>query len=201
MRAILFISILGLACQCLGGCAGGADTFAVPAGQYDATFETARQVLRDERWLIERVDAQAGVISTQRRTDVLAGSFYFTVENLANRQQRFVRVLFAPQGGAAAPSPAPDPADPTLSSTSPDLTAAPVPLVMSVRVFIDRIEEPGRRLSTASTRLVSYTSDPVLIERGMEPSYRVAKGEDQPMAARIAQEIARRMGLSAVGGT
>lgn len=179
----------------LGGCAAGSAQCAVPAGAYSATFEAARNVLRDERWLIERVDASAGVLTTQRRADLVVDDAAGTLENLANRQLRHVRITFEPAEGGAAPIPPADAQDPERTSLSPDLTAGDVPLVMKVSVLIERVQRPGRRVQSDSIRLTSYSSDPALAERGLEPQFAAAAGNDAVMAGNLARRIAERAGL------
>lgn len=191
-----FILLLGLF---TGACTqGGVTSYAVAPGQYRQAFEASRQVLRDERWLVERVDAAQGVLTTQRRADLPAGDAYGTLENVMNRQIRHVRITFVPADGASRPVPLPDPASPELSSTTPDLTEGDVPLVMRVRVLVERVQRPGQRPATNSIRLSSYAIDPELVARGQQPLHSEPAGEDQAMAAEIARAIAASAGLSAV---
>jgi len=158
-------------------------------------FDIARDVLRDEGFILERVDAQLGVILTRPKTTAGLATPWHTdqstieqeIDDLANRQQRTVRITFAAAGSdpSGSTSPAPD-APPT------DLRAAQTPIDMSVRVIVERLQRPGRRISSASVRLSTYSIDTDFKDRGLAYGYAVPIEDDQNLAARLADEIAVR---------
>lgn len=191
--------VLG-ACAGLGACAssvqdlGGASaTLAVAPDRYDATFNAARGVLRDRGFILERVDARAGVITTQPKTtaglftpwDLDQQSLAQEAEDLFERQQRVVRITFerpeAPGGGAAT-SPAPESAGER---------------TMRVQVTIQRVHIPGRKIEPESISQTSYYYDPALGARAMQPSYAVAYKQDRPLEARLTELIAAAAALPA----
>lgn len=81
----------------------------------------------------------------------------------------------------------------SLPALGADLRAAPGPLVMHVDVVIDRVSVPHRRLETSSIRQSTFAQEPDLISRGMQPTYSVSKGRDDALAARLADEVRRRL--------
>lgn len=145
------------------------------------------------------------------------GSFGADTEGLAHYQRRTVRVTFTPATAAnaaeAAPSPGAIPAAGSGDSAAvgassvglpapgddagqggADLRAFAGPLRADVRVIVDRVYRPGRRGDATSARLQSFTSDPSLAARGLEPLYSVEFREDSALAARLAADISRSMG-------
>jgi hypothetical protein len=79
-----------------------------------------------------------------------------------------------------------------------DLREEVGPLVMKVDVIVDRVQRPGRRVETSSMSRSTFTMDTALAERGMLPTYSVARTRDDKLAARLASEIRARMGASGV---
>ncbi len=166
-----------------GGCAssdegGGAAMTLSGADEqagYEAAFQAARDELRDRGYLLERVDSQAGVITTQR-TGLPSG-----VEDVLNRQRHFVRVTFSP------------PADEQGAGEGADASPAGG-RVMTVRVITERVHRPGWRVPTSSVRLASAATDPALDDRGLRPVYAVPVSEDAGAAQDIAAAISRRTG-------
>jgi hypothetical protein len=168
------------------GCASGGDTAADPAaatagiaiGEYQYAFDAARDVLRDNQFSLERVDASAGVITTQRSTAMREPV------DVLQRRARLVVVNFSPaQAGelGQAMSPA-------------DVRDVTTPLAMTVKVIIERIEVPGWQIPPSSVRLASRTSDPEKAAADLEPLYTVPVGEDAELAASLAGQIRRRLG-------
>lgn len=183
MRNRLTGMVLGAAV--LGGCASapraGGEAGAV-VENYGRAFDAARTVLRDGGFVLERVDARAGVITTQPKTTAgiatpwhgEQSSLAQDVEDLLQRQQRVARVTFAARGGAG------------------DMLLVDSPAEMSVHVVVQRLQVPGRKLEPEAMRQHSYYLDPDLAERRMQPSYAVAWKEDSRLAERIAAEVTRR---------
>lgn len=157
-------------------------TARIPAGQYAAAFDAARRELRDAGFVLERVDAWSGVITTRPATS--AGfmtpwiGHQSTIEqelgDFAHRHQRTVRVTFEPAAPAADPG---------------DLRALDADLLMRTAVVVERVYQPLWRLDLSTIRQSSYATDPALVARGMQPSYAVAREEDTLLAARLMRRI------------
>src|SRR5690606_38676825 len=128
-------------------CASGGPTeVAIGPGEYAAAFNAARDVLRDARFEIDRVDARAGVITTVPKTTT-----WRDLEDVLNRHGRRVRVSFDPAGEAAEPD--------TIRDL---LTEEPGELVMRVRVVVEREQRPGWRLESSAAHLSTRAGDPAL---------------------------------------
>lgn len=200
MTARLAIALLAVVATGLwtGGCAArGPSELAIAPGDYPAAFEAAAEVIRDARFDIDRVDARAGVISSTPRVSTgialpwdMAGSTpERQFEDLLNRHARRIRITFEPAEEARQPE-----------GAAPDLLAAePMPLVMRVRVLVEREQRPGWRLDSTAISLSRRASDPALARRGMEPGYTVVVREDPDLSARLTERIAERIERSRGG--
>lgn len=179
LRTLLQLAALAFAALNLSGCASseGPTTFDVAPGQYTRAFNTARETLRDQFYSIDRVDAEAGVISTFPKDsaglatpwDSDQSSLKQEWEDLAADQRRTIRVVFERQPGGQEPA------------------------LGRVTVVVDRRYRPGIRIPAKSVKSASLTQDPALAQRGMWPAYDVAVEEDRALAARLAGEIANRL--------
>lgn len=164
-------------------------TFAVEAGGYAAAFDRAKRVLRDAGFILERVDAWSGVITTRPKGTAGLATIWdeeqLTVsqelDDLFNRHRRVVRITFRP-GTTASTSIA--------GETATDLRALAGPFTGFVHVTLERLDQPGWRLDTNSIRASTYCSDPAKILRSMEPQYVVASAEDRLLGERYATLIA-----------
>lgn len=170
----------------------------IPPGRYAEAFEAAKDVLRQYRFPLERVDARSGIIttSTKHSAGVLApwdreqGGLDDEFEQTLNRQVRSVVVEFVrPEAGeavagAGVTTPPPDPGD---------LREEPGPLLLRVSVEVTRVNRPGWRLSTKSIKSSSFATDLDLRARGMQPTFSTVVAEDPDLARRIAERI--RSGL------
>lgn len=180
-------------CAVLGACASSVQelneagsTMPVAADRYDTTFDAARQVLRDRGFILERVDAREGVITTQPKTtaglvtpwDREQQAFDQELEDLFERQQRVVRITFEPTAQAG---------DVAVGSPG-DLPAGE--RAMRVQVTIQRVHIPGRKIEPEAISQTSYYWDPDLGARGMQPSYAVAYKQDRLLEARLTELIA-----------
>lgn len=179
LRTLLHLAALFLIALQLAGCASsdGPTTFDVASGQYTRAFNTARETIRDEFFSIDRVDFEAGVISTFPKEsaglatpwDSEQSSLKQEWEDLAADQRRTIRVVFEREPGSS---------EPTLGR---------------VTVVVDRRYRPGIRVPAKSVRSASLTQDPALAQRAMWPAYDVAIEEDRALAARLAGAIAKRL--------
>lgn len=167
----------------LSGCSTpGTGEFQVPPGRYAAAFDATREVLLSNRFILERVDAQEGVITTRAKPSSGLGTPWDgeqstlgqEIEDLAQMQQRRVRVTFQPRSGQ----------DP--SASEPDQ-------IGSVEVVVERVYRTDWRPSTRAILLSGDAVDRVQAARGMPGWYEVALTRDDRFAARLADEVVRRL--------
>lgn len=160
---------------CLGGCsASGTGAFSVPEGRYADAFVAARDVLRDARFTIERVDAAAGVITTSDKAssgwatpwDADQTTLWQESSDLFNQQRRRVRVVFDP----------------------PD-----APTAGHVEVSVVRLQVAGLRLNPRSVQLTTTAVDPALRAQGIWNQYELPVTRDGDLEARLARQIERRL--------
>lgn len=148
---------------------------------YEATFDAARDVLREEGFELQRIDALAGVITTRpRESSGLAtpwindGPGALTgVEGMLHHQRRQALVTIG-RGDEAS---------------------------LDVRVVVERIERPGRRIDSASLRSSSRYVDEEWARRGLQPATAAPIARDPEHEARLVSLIERRAAETApVGG-
>jgi hypothetical protein len=173
-------------CVLLGGCGSRATSpeFQVGSGQYSMAFDATREVLRDYRFQLERVDAQQGVITTQPKATAGLVSFWDReqstlgqeADDLVNNQSRVVRVSFE---NAAGPVDAP---------------VDPAGLVTArVEVTVYRRQTPGLRVPSRAVSMTTVASDPQEVARGTGSDYSVPVSQDTRLAARLAGAIEKRL--------
>ncbi len=199
----------------LSGCSTAVDDPVVPvsASEYPAAFDAARDVLRDMNFELQRLDARAGIITTDpkpttglitpwdRKQQTAAQEF----EDALQHQQRIVRITFAPQSSQdsivnRASSPAIDSTTSSLGAPTTDiidLIDFPADTALTVQVYIERIHRPHWRVDSTSIRTRTYAYDPELAQRGMQPQYEVAIAQDGALAARLASLIRARLANTA----
>ena len=200
------IVIAGLAACALGACSGhvpasGDDamispgaTLHVESGQYGAAFDGSRDVLRDLGFILDRVDAQQGVIATlPKGTGGIAtpwdreqSGLGDRLEDAVQRQRRVVRIEFAPAGIEPG------------SEEVRDLRLDQRALDAQVSVTVYRVNQPGWRLNTQAILESTYTRDPRLDERSMG-LYSVAARRDDELARRIAERVRERLERQTAG--
>ena len=195
--------------------------FAVPAGSYRRAFETSESVLREFRFNLARVDARAGVISSQAKNtsglatpwDVEQSTLGQEFEDLVSNHSRRVRITFERSGGRASQS---SPAGTTVESASgggeqaagggeggaasdsaPAGTFENAPLVGRVDVVLIRTYARNWRPSSASILDSSYAYDPMLSQSGQSQVYEAPLTRDERLAARIAERIRARLSREA----
>lgn len=201
----------------VGGCASVPQdvSTSVPASNYAQTFEAAKATLRDYRFVIERVDARAGIITT--RTKPTAGlitpwdkeqsTTRQELEELINQEVRTVRIEFVPVG-APENDPVINPRKATLTPADQaggdliDLRNLGQDLQCRVIVAVDRLHRPGRLLSTKTIRGTRNYEDPELNQRGIAPLSSEPLGRDEHLERRLTAEIQKRaQNPSAMGET
>lgn len=164
-----------------------APTLTVAPGAYAQAFEAAKRALRDVGFLLERVDAQAGVITTQPNEsigvfapwDPVQSGVDQELDDAMHRQNRVVRVEFAPADAGA---------EPAAIDTNTDLRQSSESLAMRVQASVNRIYYPGRRINTGHILYSTRTYDPALGARNMA-SYSVAIEQDSRLAQRIVDRV------------
>ena len=194
---------IGLFAGVLGGCVAppASNAVRVEAGEYARAFNAAREVLEDRRFRLERVDARAGVITTVTAAsggvvglgDGSQTSIRGTIEDSAHRQQRRIRIEFAsPEQDAES---IPEPAESAVAAgTSPeDLRRREGALIARVVVVVERVESPGLRLETSSTRASSVSVDLALRGRGLAQRVVTPIRRDKDLEHRLAEQIRREL--------
>lgn len=173
-----------------GGCAspGIAGPADIPAERYAATFDAARDVLRERRFDLARVDSTAGVLTTQ--PSVSAGlftpwsrdqqTFDDELDDTLNRQQRTVRVAFEPVEAQGPES-------------VRDMVASPTPTRLEVRVTVERQHRAGQQPQPASTTMSSRWIDPAMERRGLN-DYAVTMRRDEALERALTAEILEKAG-------
>ncbi|MBX3315344.1 MAG: hypothetical protein KF902_00620 [Phycisphaeraceae bacterium] len=199
-----------------------ARSVSVAPGQYEAAFDAARETLRRYDFTLDRVDARSGVITAGPRfslglmnpLDPVQSTAEQEARELGNQEGRRVRIVFArPDDGRAHAMPVAVPASDDaseayaeppppdglladgslLASLDDDLRDEQGALLLRVDVVVDRVYRPGSRIETKSIRHSSTYQDPDLVKRGMQPSYSVSRERDDLLAARLAEDIRKRL--------
>jgi hypothetical protein len=177
----------------------------IPASNYASTFEAAKATLRDYRFVIERVDARAGVITTRSKPtaglitpwDKEQSTTRQELEELINQEVRTVRVEFVPVA-AQAGEPATSPRKATLTPADEavgdliDLRDGSQDLQCRVVVAVERLHRPGRLLSTKTIRGTRNYEDPELNRRGLAPLSAEPLGRDVALEQRLIEAIQKR---------
>jgi hypothetical protein len=160
---------------------------ALEQGEYALAFDATKDELRRLGFTLDRIDARAGVITTEPRSSAGFATPWEQqettsrqeLENLLQRQRRRVEVRFVADSGNQSP---PD-----------DLRQWAGPMHVDVRVGVERIYRFGLRVQPISVRMSSVARDPELMEIGAQPGIATPSGGDDFLAGRIASRIARRV--------
>ncbi len=207
LTLLFLVLIATLLATSLGGCASpGSPEFRVAAGEYETTFEAARDVLAEYRFTLSRVDARAGVITAGPKTtgglftpwDTEQSRFSPAWEDTL-KQQRRIEITFTPaeavptdpaaEAGVIADARRNEIAIDSTRRNENDLLESRRDTVARVVVVVERIHTYGVRPNTRSVYLTTATSDPTLRFPG---SFEEAISDDPPLAARLARKIADR---------
>lgn len=168
---------------------------------YPYVFDSAKHVLRDLGFVLDRVDAQAGVIVTKplgsaglaTPWDQVQSGFDQELEDLAQNQTRVARIDFVPKGvgeGASAGEASAAGAE-GVTIVPDDLRAYVGPIEARVGVTVFRVNRSGRRLNSGSIDRSTWTVDADLAERGLL-GYSVAIKQDRRLADRIVAQMQRQ---------
>lgn len=160
--------------------------FEIAPGGYAAAVDRTRDTLRRAEFELDRVDARAGVITTNPRQWAGVATPWLPhsaepgadIDGLMHHERRIVRVTFRPTDRTI------DPADQTL-----DLRTYEGPVTGSVEVLVQRIYRPHRRIGVPSVRMSSFARDPG--ETGLEGEgwFIVDHRRDEALADRMARAI------------
>jgi hypothetical protein len=172
----MFAIASGLAFS-LVGCAShqGESSFAVPAGEFPRAFDAARRVLGEHRFSLERVDAQAGIITTAPQATAgfiapwenVQTSAAQELEDFFHKQSRKVRIDF--------------------------ITSETGSVRGQVVASVVRTQTPGMRPQSVVIGMTTQTLDPALLERSMAGSFDVVTTRDDALGAKLAREIERSL--------
>jgi len=184
-RWAMLVAIIGAfaGAVAIGGCAAkGPSTFAVPAGEYVVAFESAREVLRNRRFPIERVDSEQGVLTTAAKPssgfatpwDLDQTTVSQEFSDLVNQQNRRVRVTFENADGV-----------PNLNRDGA--------IVGRVDVVVYRMQDYSLRPASRALLFSTRSTDPTLSAQGIYPQYEVPSQADSRLADRVARDIEREM--------
>lgn len=155
----------------------------IAPGQYRQAFEATKQSLRDSYFQLDRIDAAAGVITTQAKTtgglmtpwDPDQSTIRQEWDDMLNQQSRVVRVRFAPVDAAAG--------------ELDDLRAYTGPVRAEIEVVVLRTARPNWRVQTKAVTMSRFTRDPAAIERGFGYNYEVPETRDPQLSARLGESI------------
>ncbi|MEM9083049.1 MAG: hypothetical protein AAGB34_05580 [Planctomycetota bacterium] len=153
----------------------------IEAGHYKEAFALAKDVLRDNGFRIDRVDAAGGIIRSSpaissglatpwiKHSTGIRGSF----DDTLNRERRVTVLRFSPNDGVRAD----------------DLRAYEGPLELRVEVQLQRVYEPGRRHSSNGVLLSSTTTGDTWQNQSLQPAFAVVVGTDVALAERLEAEL------------
>lgn len=191
----------------LGACASDPDAsaavFQIEPASYDAVFNAARETLIDARFPMERIDARAGVLTTGSKPSAGLATPWDTeqttlrqeLEDFLNTTSRSVRITFEPLAERLAPDP-PGRAAPAAPEPAPDMRIQNDPIVVEVRVALERTRRPGWRPEPSGVGLSTTSFNPDDARRAMTPRYTEPVGQDGLLARRLADQIRQRAGVA-----
>lgn len=173
----------------LTGCASprGGVSFTVPAEQYGQAFDAARETFLDARFVIDRVDARAGIIETQPKHSAGLATPWDGEQttlkqewsDLLNQHERVARLIVEPVGG---------PAD-SLAAASGELQA-------TVEVIVYRVRRSGWRIETETISRSRYSRDMLSPKRGQPNTFSQPIARDDKLAELLAQRIRERLAIT-----
>lgn len=192
-RGIRAGALVVLCCLLVGCASPSSPQFSVPAGMYPKAFDATRDLLRNYRFALERVDAAAGVITTAHKTSAGLATLWDKeqttlgqeFEDLLNQESRVVRITFRPRTPSDPEASAGEPIDPSQE------------LIGRVEVIVYRIQTPGLRPPSKAISLTSMSTDP----QAVSWAYEVPVSQDSRFAARLAAKLAERIGPGARAAT
>ena len=186
----------------LAGCSSAPRVSDTPleTQEYARGFEVVKDVLREYRFELERIDARHGVITTRAKPtaglitpwDKEQSTPRQELEELVNQELRAVRVEFVPIGVDSHQRSTLTPAD-TAEADFNDLRSQQQTLRIVVTVNQLRVHRPGRQLSTKSIRNSTMYADPALSARGLAPMAIEELGRDEKLESRLLAAIEKQL--------
>ncbi len=186
----------------LTGCGSAARVSDTPleTQEYAKGFEVVKNVLREYRFELERIDARHGVITTRPKPtaglvtpwDGEQSTTRQEAEELINQELRAVRVEFVPTGVDSVQRSTLTPAN-TAEGDLKDLRSEQQPLRIVVTVNQLRVHRPGRQMSTKSIRSSTMYTDPELQRRGLAPMSIEELGRDEKLESRLLAAIEKQL--------
>lgn len=177
----------------LGGCVGSTDrassidervefvddaAMAVGPEEYAATFERARDALRDAGFSLERVDPAAGVITTTPMSGLAAWKSPLLREadaaglNSWHASTLEARAVFTGPPGSV------------------DLRGSSGPMNLRFEVVERREHRPSRRLDPTSVLYSTEFSDRWHAQQGLEPSFTVGRARNHRAEVLLLRQVA-----------
>jgi len=207
-NALLTLALLVIAGLAITGCAAPTTSrLELKPANYDTAFDATVAALRDEQFLLDRVDRRLGVITTKPRTASSAlepwkgdnSTPAQALESTLQYERRIVRIEFDPLGGIepeTGPSTLPpfgqvSPAEPFFVPAEHTGT-----LVLNVRCFVERSHRPGLQVPTVAVRHSEVAIDPSLKDRGIASQFWEPIARDAFMESRLRRRIARSAGAA-----
>ncbi|MCA9281822.1 MAG: hypothetical protein H6812_05405 [Phycisphaeraceae bacterium] len=152
----------------------------VESSRYAAAFRAAKDVLRDEGFVLDRVDARRGVITTLPRASaglaspwISTGSAGDAASDLLHAHARSATVDFGPASGAS----------------SDDLRESAEAIEIRVTVHVLRASKAGRRVDSTMPRRSTFAVDPVATRSGDLGTDLEEIALDERLADRLAERI------------
>lgn len=150
----------------------------ISPAEYPAAFQAAKDLLREYEFELDRVDAEAGIITTHPRASAGFATPWIphmtspegALEGYLQPERRIASITF--DGNA-------------------DQSRA-----LRANVQVLRLVRPGKRPSIASIRLTSAWTDPALVEQGVQPAYVASSHEDSKLGQSLARALRQRLAVA-----
>ncbi len=161
----------------------GSPTLTIQAADYSLALDAAKQVLIDHRFVIDRVDARRGLITTlPKQTAGLAtpwdaeqSSTQQELSDLVNQQDRVIRITLT---------------KPAASKTN---QSADAETTIHVQASIIRTRRPGWRLESESVRLSTHAATLDTNGQRAPAVLREPISEDTQLSSKIADAIQAKL--------
>ncbi|MBX3321683.1 MAG: hypothetical protein KF757_01700 [Phycisphaeraceae bacterium] len=180
------LAMLGVVVLLMQGCAGprAGVVFVLDADAYESAIGASRSVLRDAGFEIDRVDAEAGIITTLLKPtagfatpwDGEQSTLGQETSDLLNQQHRSVTITFASDNPDA------------------DLRLTTEPIAARVDVVIYRIRTSGWKIETETISRSSFSRDPIAQSQGSPGRFAQPVKRDDKLAERLSARIQAAMG-------
>lgn len=168
----------------------------IDAADYPQAFGAAKDLARECEFELDRVDARAGVITTQPLISAglatpwipHSGSVAGSVQGLIQHERRSATIRFLPAGSGDAPPP-----------ELFDFRDFEGQVEIVVEVELQRVHRPHRRPSIASIRLTSFAENPATADPERDQQFSIETLRDEDLARRMTERL--RRGLAPLGSS